>query len=181
MYSSTASSRLTHRYTAQPWDKQYRTRVVPLTLIWAALCICGGSPSPARSARRPRPLPENFPYSDPDGSPRDCTRFGNVCEQPLMAGDQVIGRNDTDVFNEDCLLLNIWVASGCLLGTNLWKGGRFMFVFACFPPCQQLELEYLFQNSDGGWLRISNPCHDPILDPVECIIPTSTVFGQSSS
>lgn len=63
--------------------------------------------------RRPRPLPADFSYSAPDGSPRDCMRFGKVCEQPLIrAGGEVIGRNDTDVFSEDCLLLNIWVPVG---------------------------------------------------------------------
>ncbi|KAJ6548185.1 hypothetical protein DFH09DRAFT_824950, partial [Mycena vulgaris] len=63
---------------------------------------------PVGDWRRPLPLPADFSYSAADGSPRDCTQFGIVCEEPLIrAGDKVIGRNDTDSFGEDCLLLNI--------------------------------------------------------------------------
>ncbi|KAJ7687223.1 Alpha/Beta hydrolase protein [Mycena rosella] len=106
--------------------------------------------------RRPRPLPSNFSYSVPDGSPRDCTRFGTVCEQPIMmAGDKVIGGNETDSFGEDCLLLNIWVPVG-----EKPDGGWPVYVWL-----------------HGGWLQMGNPCHDAIMNPVERIAPVSSGGG----
>ncbi|KAJ7100507.1 Alpha/Beta hydrolase protein [Mycena epipterygia] len=110
-------------------------------------------------AGRPRPLPSNFSYSAPDGSPRDCTRFGNECEQPpMMAGDKVIGRSDTDIFSEDRLLLNIWVP--------LWREAKSWLARIC-----------LASEVDGGWLQIGNPCHVKVLNPVEHIAPVSTGGG----
>ncbi|KAJ7490793.1 alpha/beta-hydrolase [Mycena latifolia] len=106
--------------------------------------------------RRPRPLPAGFSYSAPDGSPRDCTSFGLVCEQPLVIADgKVIGRNETDSFGEDCLLLNIWVPVG-----EEPDGGWPVYVWL-----------------HGGWLQMGNPCHDELLNPVERIAPLSSGGG----
>ncbi|KAH7875163.1 alpha/beta-hydrolase [Lentinula edodes] len=96
--------------------------------------------------RKPRKLPSGYSYS-PNGTPRDCTRFGSICPQPNYTK---LGNHAFSKYDEDCLTLNIWTPSGT-------------------PPEQGWPVMLWFH---GGWLQVGDPSVDPNMDPTELISAT---------
>ncbi|KAG7087451.1 hypothetical protein E1B28_013417 [Marasmius oreades] len=94
--------------------------------------------------RKPRPLPGNYTYTRPDGSPRDCTIFGRICPQPEYTK---LGNHAFSKYDEDCLSLNIWAPAGT-------------------PPDGGWPVMLWFH---GGWLQVGDPSIDPNTDPTELI------------
>ncbi|KAF9260463.1 alpha/beta-hydrolase [Marasmius fiardii PR-910] len=94
--------------------------------------------------RKPRPLPVDYSYANPDGSPRDCTIFGRICPQPNYTN---LGNHEFSKYDEDCLSLNIWAPTGT-------------------PPDGGWPVMLWFH---GGWLQVGDPSVDPNMDPTELI------------
>ncbi|KAJ8074798.1 hypothetical protein PM082_019123 [Marasmius tenuissimus] len=94
--------------------------------------------------RKPRPLPPDYTYAHPDGSPRDCTVFGRICPQPEYTK---LGNHAFSKYDEDCLTLNIWVPAET-------------------PPEGGWPVMLWFH---GGWLQVGDPSIDPNMDPTELV------------
>jgi carboxylesterase type B len=98
--------------------------------------------------RKPRPLPADFSYNQPDGSSFDASEFYPICPQPKFSAgrEQDIGR---DAYSEDCLHLNIW--------TPVPEPGSEQ---RKFPVVLWLH---------GGWFRMGDPAQELTLNPTELI------------
>ncbi|KAE8155306.1 Alpha/Beta hydrolase protein [Aspergillus avenaceus] len=103
--------------------------------------------------RKPRPLPESFNYSSPDGAPYDATQFGEVCLQSNYSAS-VKNNLRQHTFGEDCLRLNIWTPVSRPDETDpKWP------VMVWFH---------------GGWFQIGDPSQEESMDPTE-LISTGTL------
>ncbi|KAJ7100500.1 Carboxylesterase family-domain-containing protein [Mycena epipterygia] len=98
--------------------------------------------------RHPRPLPSNFSYSAPDGSPRDSPASA-ICASSRLYGGRQGHRAQRHRYRQRRL------SAAQYLGP-VWREAESWLAHICLTS------------------RIGNPCHDEALNPVERIAPVST-------
>ncbi|KAE9370532.1 alpha/beta-hydrolase [Stipitochalara longipes BDJ] len=98
--------------------------------------------------RKPRPLPADYSYNQPGGSPFDASEFYPVCPQPKFSA----GREqdiDRDAYSEDCLRLNIWTPVP--------------------EPSPEHKKWPVVLWLHGGWFQMGDPAQEITLNPTELI------------
>ncbi|KIW11200.1 hypothetical protein PV08_10500 [Exophiala spinifera] len=104
--------------------------------------------------RRPQPLPERWSFNDTSGAPGDYTQFGPVCPQPTSSHTLALVDNKSaappisNVEDEDCLYLNIWVPAGK-------------------PPEGGWPVQFQIH---GGWLQVGNASQTHDHDPFDLFV-----------
>ncbi|KAL4965230.1 alpha/beta-hydrolase [Aspergillus stella-maris] len=104
--------------------------------------------------KKPRPLPEGYIYSSPDGEgkgPYDATTFKPICPQKAYHVGNSNAEGGSDAYSEDCLFVNIWTPVPSEQDEN--KDRK-------WPVMLWLH---------GGWFAMGDPSQEAGMDPSELI------------
>ncbi|KAL4955704.1 Alpha/Beta hydrolase protein [Aspergillus filifer] len=104
--------------------------------------------------KKPRPLPEGYVYSSPDGEgeekrPYDATKFKPICPQKAYHVGNSNAEGGDSAYSEDCLFVNIWTP----VPTEQQKSRK-------LPVMLWLH---------GGWFAMGDPSQEAGMDPSELI------------
>jgi carboxylesterase type B len=103
--------------------------------------------------KKPRPLPKDYTYLSSEGAAFDCTKFRAICPQPTKYTSAVKHLPTTNVYDEDCLFLNIWAP---------YEEPE--------PELGQAKTKWpVMLWLHGGWFQMGDPSHEPGMDPTEMI------------